>query len=262
MVVAAGKVANTKMNVVGVTEEFRRIGEVISVQQAFQDAVTPQDPGFQKARADMLKYVTPTVTDKIQDLTVNFDSKRELARVVGMAMGRRQDQTLIDALVAATLPAANIIADGGTNLTYQKVRQVNERFNELAVPMQDRYFGISASGESSILNIEQFTNNFFTNTGVGPGRITMGSLDGSQTMGMNWTIIPTMTEGGLPKAGNIRSLFAWHKWALGLAIGQDMFTEINYIPQNTVWLVNGIHFLGAIVIDPEGVIRVDIDETA
>ena len=148
----------------------------------------------------------------------------------------------------AAIQAANIIADGGTNLTYQKVRQVNERFNELAVPMQDRYFGISASGESSILNIEQFTNNFFTNTGVGPGRITMGSLDGSQTMGMNWTIIPTMTEGGLPKAGNIRSLFAWHKWALGLAIGQDMFTEINYIPQNTVWLVNGIHFLGAIVI--------------
>lgn len=250
----------SRLNVVGRFEEFRKMGKVVANKIAYQDAVTPQDPQFDKVRAEIEKYTCATATDKIQDLTVNIDTKRDLARVVGMAMGRRQDQIIIDSMVGN---AGLVIPAGGTNFDFAKVRAVNARFNALAVPPEMRHIIISAEAESALLNVEQFTNNFFTNVGVGPGRITSGTLNGSFTMGLNWHVIPEMPdEGGLPKTGNIRSCFAWHQWSVGLGVGQDMRTEVNYEFQKTTWLINGIFSMGGINIDNNGIIEIQVDETA
>jgi len=81
-------------------------------------------------------------------------------------------------------------------------------------------------------------------------------------LGLNVIIIPDMTEGGLPLAGNIRSAFAWHRQSTGMGVGQNFRTEINYIPEKTSWLVNGVFSAGAVVIDNRGVLQVDCDETA
>lgn len=78
---------------------------------------------------------------------------------------------------------------------------------------------------------------------------------------MNVRIIPTMTEGGLPKTGNTRTCFAWHRMAAGMGIGQDLRTEINYVPMMTSWLVNGLFFAGAVAIDNRGIISIDCDES-
>lgn len=71
-----------------------------------------------------------------------------------------------------------------------------------------------------------------------------------------------MTEGGLPKAGNIRNAYAWHKQAVGMGVGADFRTEINYLPKETTWLVNGIFSAGASVIDDEGLLQINCDESA
>ena len=68
--------------------------------------------------ATHIKYAAGTGVDDIQDLTVNFDSKRELAMVVAMAVGRRADQIIINALNAS--PGQTITA-GGANMSYAKL---------------------------------------------------------------------------------------------------------------------------------------------
>ena len=80
-------------------------------------------------------------------------------------------------------------------------------------------------------------------------------------LGINLVTIPQMTEGGLPKTGDILTALAWHKMSTGMAIGHDFRTEINYLPDRTSWLVNGIFSAGAVVIDPRGVIAIDCDES-
>jgi len=46
-----------------------------------------------------------------------------------------------------------------------------------------------------------------------------------------------------------------------MAIGQDMRTEVNYLPRETSWFVNGLFFAGAVIVDNRGVFYIDADET-
>ncbi len=87
-------------------------------------------------------------------------------------------------------------------------------------------------------------------------------------LSMNVRVIPSMIEGGLPTTGNdqtntqgVRTIYAWHKMAVGMAIGQDMRTEVNYLPRETSWFVNGLFFAGAVTVDNRGTFSALCDET-
>lgn len=241
-----------KHDVIGNQVQFRKVNQVIAVQTAYLAAVTIQDPGYNKETATLLKYTAPTAVDEVQELTVNFDSKMENAMLVSQAMGRRSDQIIIDALDANP---GDTIVNGGTNFTYAKFTQALEFFDDNAVPLAERFVAMSASNFRSLLGDDQFVSTFYTkNDVIDRARIR-------EYLGFNVVVIPSMTEGGLPKAGNIRTALAWHKMAAGAGVGANFRTEINYIPQNTSYLVNGVFSMGAVVIDNTGVLAIDCDES-
>lgn len=244
-----------RRDVVGASVDFRRMGQIMSVETGYGVAVTPQDPGFDKATAYLKKYTTPVYVDKIQDLTVNFDAKMESAQLVGSAMGRRSDQVTIDAMVAAS---GNIttIPDGGDNFTYEKYTEMMSFFDDRAVPLDDRFVCMSALNFRQLMFARQFTNELYTKNRV---------IDRAwvrEFLGFNLITLPSMLEGGLPLAGDIRTAFAWHRQSIGVAVGHDFSTEIHYIPEKTSYLVNGIFSIGAVVIDPKGVLAIESDESA
>lgn len=242
-----------KNNVIGATVEFRKVDQVIAVPTAYLAAVTIQDPGYQKATATLQKYTAPTAVDEVQELTVNFDAKMENALLVAQAMGRRSDQIVIDALDANP---GDTIVNGGTNFNYSKFTQALEFFDDNAVPLAERFVAMSASNFRSLLGDDQFVSTFYTkNDVIDRARIR-------EYLGFNVIIIPSMTEGGLPLSGNIQTALAWHKMSSGMGIGENFRTEVNYIPQNTSWLINGVFSAGAVVIDNRGVLAIDCDITA
>jgi hypothetical protein len=243
----------TKNDVIGATVDFRKVGQVISVATGYGQSVTPQDPGYTKATATLQKYTTPTFVDSVQELTVNFDTRMENAMLVAEAMGRRSDQICIDALDA---DPGSTIANGGTNFTYAKYREMMEFFEDNAVPLGDRFVAMSANNFRSLLSVEQFINADYTRNMV------LDNARVKEFLGFNLIIIPDMTEGGLPKSGNIRTALAWHKMSTGMAVGHNFRTEINYLPRETSWLINGVFSAGAVVIDNRGVLAIDCDETA
>jgi hypothetical protein len=220
------------------------------VPTAYLAAVTIQDPGYTKEIATLQKYTAPTAVDEVQELTVNFDAKMENAMLVAQAMGRRSDQIIIDALDANP---GDTIVDGGTNFNYTKFTQAIEFFDDNAVPLAERFVAMSASNFRSLLGDDQFVSTFYTkNDVIDRARVR-------EYLGFNVIIIPNMTEGGLPKSGDIQTALAWHKMSTGMGIGENFRTEINYIAQNTAWLINGVFSAGAVVIDPRGVLAIDCD---
>jgi hypothetical protein len=242
-----------KYDVIGAQVEFRKVNQVISVPTAYLAAVTIQDPGYNKVLCTLQKYTTPTAVDEVQELTVNFDAKMENAMLVAQAMGRRSDQITIDALA---LNPGDTIPDGGTNFNYEKFTQCLEFFDNHAVPLAERFVGMSASNFKSLMQDDQFVSTFYTkNDVIDRARIR-------EYLGFNVVVIPQMTEGGLPQAGNIQTALAWHKMSTGMGIGMNFRTEINYIPQNTSYLVNGVFSAGAVVIDNRGVLAIECDITA
>lgn len=241
-------------NIIGNTCQFRKMGEVYANPVAFQNTIAIQDPGFTSQIATLTKYAAGTGVDEIQSITVNFDSKSELAMAVALAIGRRSDQIAIDALVAGA--AANVIAANATNLTYAKFRNVVQIFEDNAVPHGDRFMMMSGSNISSLLDDEHFTSRLYTSNDI----VVSGDMQYKQIMSVNCRVIPTMREGGIPQVGTVRRCVAWHKMAAGFAVGQDLRTEINYLPRETTWFVNGLFYAGAVAIDTLGMIRVDCDE--
>jgi hypothetical protein len=244
----------TRSDVIGKTVQFRKVGQVIANAVAFQNTIAVQDPGFVAVSATLQKYAAGTAVDEIQDLTVNFSSKEELAMLVGMAIGRRSDQVIIDALNGS---AGTTIANGGTNMSYSKLRNVVQLFEENAVPIEERFMAMSGNNLRALLAADQIISRFYTSNDA----VATGTLNNRDLLGMNIKIIPTMTEGGLPIATNIRETYAWHKRSTGIGIGQDLRTEVNYLPRETSWFVNGLFFAGAAVIDDRGVFQVDCDES-
>jgi hypothetical protein len=126
------------------------------------------------------------------------------------------------------------------------------------VPLPERFAAMSASNFQSLLQADQFVSTFYTQNRV----LDKGFV--RDYLGVNMIIIPEMVEGGLPftvPGGNIRETFFWHKQSTGMGIGHDFRTEINYLPRETSWLVNGIFSAGAITIDNLGIIQINCLES-
>lgn len=242
----------TKSDVIGSSVEFRKVDQVISVPTAYLAAVSIQDPDYTKVSCLIQKYTTPTAVDTVQELTVNFDAKMENAMLVGQGMGRRSDQIIIDAITA---DPGDTIVNGGANMNYTKFTQIYEYFEDHAVPKGERWLALSASNVRSLMADQQFVSTFYTENRI----LDRGYF--LEYLGINVVTIPQMTEGGLAKTGNIRTALAWHKMSTGMAIGHDFRTEINYMPDRTSYLVNGIFSAGAKVIDNRGVIAIECDES-
>lgn len=243
-------------NVEGNVVSFRKVGYVTAEQYAFQTQVNWQDPNFTKQNVTLNPYRAATLLDDLQQFLYNFDVREEEAMLVGMALGRRSDQLIIDALDNSG--TSNTIANGGEGLTYDKIREITYFFDDLAVPPEERFIAISAKGQQQLMASIQFTNSMYSGD---LNAIRDGSLAGKFAMGMNWIVIPTMVEGGLPKTGNIRSCFAWHQLSMGMGVGRDFSTLIERVPQQDSWQILGKMFANAVAVDPVGIVQCDIDES-
>lgn len=241
-----------RRDVIGNTVSFRKVNQIQAVPTGYLQSVVIQDPGYTQYSAILQKYTAPTAVDSVQELTVNFDAKMENAMLVANALGRRSDQIIINSLAVSP---STTISDGGTNFTYAKYVTVIQNFDNNAVPLPERFMAISASGFRSLLEQDQFVSTFYTQNRV----LDKGFV--RDYLGINVIVIPEMNEGGLPFASaNIRENFAWHKQSTGMGIGHDFRTEINYLPRETSWLINGIFSAGAITIDNLGIIQINCDE--
>lgn len=234
---------------------FRKVGSVTAEQYGFQQAVIYQDPNYNKVNVTLNPFRAATLIDDVERFLVNFDERQEDAQLLAMALGRRSDQLIIDALAASG--TTNTIANGGTGMTFAKVRQIVEYFDNLAVPPENRCIAISAAAQSDLLAEDQFTSSFYIDLNA----IKNGGLNGNFAMGMMWKVIPTMTEGGLPKTGNVRSCFAFHKLAMGMGVGRNFSTQIERVPHLDSWQVLGKIFANAVAVDAVGIVKVDIDES-
>ena len=256
-----------RTDVIGNTCQFRKVGHVVANPVAFQNTIAIQDPGFSAHTAILQKFAAGTGVDTIQDLTVNYDTKRELSFVVAMAIGRRSDQIILDAMRAALTGNTTAISDLGnealaanteSNMTYKKLRTVVGRFDQDAVPIGERFCAMSGSNLRNVLQSQQIISRFYTSNDV----VADGNLNYKELLGMNIRILPDMVEGGLPIVeGSVRACYAWHKMSTGMAIGQDMRTEVSYLPRETSYFINGLFYAGAVVVDSRGIFQINCNES-
>jgi hypothetical protein len=241
-----------RTGVKGEAYKFTKMGKGIANQKASQADVTPMDITHSRQTATMENWNAPEYTDIFDQAEVNFDERAELAQTIAMALGRRDDQLIIDA--ANGSGTSKTIAAGGTGLTLAKVTNTSKQLNDDAVPSMDRTFVHSPAALEDLLNDTTITSADYNSVRL----LMSGEID--TFMGFTWKMIENRTEGGLPLSGSDRTCLAYHKAALGIAVNLDAKTEVNYIAQKTSWLCNGIYKAGAVARDAEGIVTVAIQE--
>jgi hypothetical protein len=242
-------------NVVGDTYKFRRMGKGLANQKSTSDLVTPMDVGHEFKTATLSNWNAPEYTDIFDAAEVNFDEKQELASTIAGALGRRSDQLVIDAMDAST-PLTTAIPEGGTNLTMAKVIDAQVALRDQGVPNTELFAAIDAQGLGGLLNDEKATSADYQAIKA----LVSGEIN--TLCGFQFIVIETRNEGGLTVAANIVDSWFFQRPAVGLAIGIDMKTEINWIPERTAWLTNGMLKAGSVVRDEGGLVKVQYDRTA
>ena len=242
-------------NVVGDQYKFRRMGKGLANQKSTSDLVTPMDVGHEFKVATLSNWNAPEYTDIFDAAEVNFDEKQELANTIAGALGRRSDQLVIDAMDAST-PLTSAIPEGGTNLTMEKVIAAQVALRDQGVPSSELFAVIEANGLGGLLNDEKATSSDYQSIKA----LVSGEIN--TLCGFQFIVIETRTEGGLTVATDIVDSWFFQRPAVGLAIGIDMKTEVNWIPERTAWLTNGMLKAGSVVRDEGGLVKVQYDRTA
>jgi hypothetical protein len=197
-------------------------------------------------------------SDIFMQQKVNFDERQELVQVVANAIGRRQDQLILDALNATSGVGTVLTSVGGadTNLNLEKLLAAKKEMDKNNVPPTDRHMIIHANNLSALLGETEVTSSDFASVKA----LVNGEIN--TFLGFTFHVLGDRAEGGLPlAAGDVRTCWAFHKDAVGYAEGMGPKTEINYVPEKTSFLVNAMFSAGAVGIDAEGIVKVSADET-
>lgn len=254
---AGGKLRQTirsKTGVVGPRTEFRRSGKGMAQPRIPQTDIVPMNVPYAEVYCYLAPWQAGDYCDKTDLNKVNFDERTIIAENVADAMGRREDQMIIDAWNTGkpTVSVDTNVGGAGSGLNVAKLRALMGLMDDAGVPEADRHICAHTKGKTSLLNQTEVTSTDFNSVQALVG----GKVNSFLGFTFHW--IETREEGGMPKAGSVFTGFAYHggaRGATGMAVGLEMFTDINWIPEKTSWLINGLFDAGAVLIDPAGVYR-------
>jgi hypothetical protein len=247
-----------RRGVEGSTVKFPKVGKGVATVRVPQSDVTPLNVGFSSVTLTLADYNAAEYSDIFSQAKVNFDERQELVQVVAGAMGRRQDQMILDALNASStsLTVANSIGGANTNMNIAKLREAKRLMDKNNVPPDGRNIIIHGNGLANLLSETSVTSSDFNSVKA----LVQGELN--TFLGFTFHVLGDRSEGGLPIDGSLdRTCYAFHKDAVGYGEGIAMRTEINYIAEKTSWLVNEVFSAGAVAIDDEGIVKITCRET-
>lgn len=249
-----------KTGVVGSTHRFPKFGKGLATPRLPQTDVIPMNVQQDSVTATIEDWNAPEYTDIFDQQKVNYSERAELAMTIANAIGRREDQLIIDAIEAQRVAGglAGSINISTAALTVAELRETAKFLNDQAVPKSMRHIVWSPTAEEQLLGTTEVTSADFNTVRA----LVMGDID--TFLGFKFHMIETRDEGGLPvPATNERRIYAYHggnRGSVGLAMGIEFRTTVDWIAEKTSWLSNGLFAAGSVVIDALGIVDIHFDE--
>ena len=255
-----------KPNVRGKTFFQDQIGEWEMAVKASRNVQTPNnDPNLARRMGIMVDYHDNRLLDRGDELRTISDPRSAYTVSAGSSLGRKIDDVIITALggnalsgetgsTSVPLPAGQIIVNGATGLTFEKVRQAKRILDDNDVETEDRYFVMSPAGLEDLLGEPEATSADYASVKA----LVRGEID--SWMGFRW-IMSTRLVTGVTGA-DIRNCYAFHKYGLCTALASmplvrtDERKDLSYS-----WQVYYELNIGAVRLEEDRVVRVDIDES-
>lgn len=247
-----------KTGVVGATHQFPTFGKGLATPRLPQSDVIPMNIQQDNVVATIEDWNAPEYTDIFDQQKVNYSERAELATTIAMAIGRRQDQLILDAFTAAVTAGGIAGTSSSSVMTVSKLTDIGEFFDDQGVPESERNIIWSPRAKKQI-----FLDTTATSADFNAMRVLQNGMF-NEYFGFTFHMIEARVEGGLFKSANDRFCFAFHggpRGSIGLAVGIDFRTTVDWVAEKTSWLSNGLFSAGSVVIDPLGIASVIVDES-
>ena len=248
------KLKNLVRTVNGVSGEsvkFQKVGTGEATSKARHAEVVAMNISHTNVTATLADFYASDYVDKLDELKTNIDERAVIANNAAYALGRKTDSIITDAMASATTLANNAGAQGGTvatDMNVAKFQEMQALFGTNDVPDDNqRYWAIGPNQWSDLLSDDQWSRMEY----IGSNELPFA--------GMNYTAkrflgFLTFVHSGLDTSGSTdRHTIAWHKSSMGLGVGSEVRTEVNYIPEKVAHLMTSYLSMGSILIDTNGI---------
>lgn len=239
----------TVNNVQGSTARFQKVSKGTATTKARHANVAAMDLDHSTVDVTLTDHYAADYVDRLDELKINIDERQVVAMNAASALGRKTDEIITDAMDTTT----NTVAASSAGFTEAKAFSVFEQMGDGDVPDDGQRF--------AVIGPQQFTDLLGINSFVQADYIGYDDLPfkGGMTA-KNWLGYTWMTFSGLPKSGSDRKCFLYHRSSIGFAVGADVTTEVNYIPEKVSNLVTSMLSQGAVLIDADGIYEVSCQE--
>jgi hypothetical protein len=243
------KLKNLVRNVNGVkgnTVQFQKVAKGSASTKARHAEVVAMNSVHSNVTATLSDFYAADYVDKLDELKVNIDERNIVAQNAAYALGRKTDSIITDTFDAGATALANNSAGSTTGMNLDKAQNVFEIFGNNDVPDDgQRYWVVGPKQWSDLLDIDQFSRMEYVGEADLPYK---GGMTAKRWLSFRW-----MGFSGLSIASSDRNTIAFHKSSLGLGVGSDVRTEVNYIPEKVAHLTTSYMSMGAVLIDGDGV---------
>ena len=230
----------------GNTVKFQKVAKGSANTKARHAEVVAMDLAHSNVSATLTDYYAADYVDKLDELKVNIDERQVVANSAAYALGRKTDSVITSIMENAT-QLANNSSGTGTGMNLGKAQAMMELFNTNDVPDDNqRYWVVGPKQWSDLINLDQFSRVEY----VGESELPYaGGMTAKRWLGFLWFV-----HSGLETSGSTdRHTVAFHKSAIGMGIGSDVKTEVNYIPEKVSHLITSMLSIGGVLIDSDGI---------
>jgi hypothetical protein len=230
----------------GNTVQFQKVAKGSASTKARHAEVVAMNSVHSNVTATLSDFYAADYVDKLDELKVNIDERNIVAQNAAYALGRKTDEIITDTFDAGATALANNSAGSTTGMNLDKAQNVFEIFGNNDVPDDgQRYWVVGPKQWSDLLDIDQFSRAEYIGEADLPYK---GGMTAKRWLSFMW-----MGFSGLSTTGSDRNTIAFHKSSLGMGVGSDVRTEVNYIPEKVAHLTTSYMSMGAVLVDGDGV---------
>lgn len=203
------------------------------------------------------KYAAEPVDD-IDMLQQNYDEKRQLAKTCAMALGRAADKMILNAgyetpyVIGVRYDGSSGGATADTGMTIEKAKGLRAHFsrNFIFDGGGRNFVFVTADAFNDLTSIDAFSRSNYIDDKEKPFKLAQ--LEGKRWMGFDW-----YTWDSLGGTSTVDYNIAFNENCIGHCVGLEPTTLIERLPETDAWQVMSKMFMGAVLIDAVGVVKIE-----
>jgi hypothetical protein len=248
------------------SHKWDRLSPGTATQKTTALQTTPNSQGgaWTRRQDSVSTFNTGDTVEPEDIVQMLVDPNSAIARSEAMAMARAVDSLIIAAATgnstdgagaAVAFPAGQTIGTGVEKFSFDMVTAVTEKFllNNIDVT-EPKVFVIGPNQMRKMLQLTEATSNDYVSvrTLANQGYI-------SNWMGYDWVVSTLLTQ---PTPGTDIRVFAMTRWALGLHVAKDIWTQAAQDPSvSFAWRIYSAFTMGACRVEDEQIVQCYISNT-